>query len=87
MATVNTQKITALGPIKMEIVYLTDTTDEDTFTTVIQNPKFCLASETNTANANSTVQATVTTGTKTVTVSNQTAGAGVGKVAVLVFGF
>lgn len=84
MATVSNRALCALGPIKMEVVYLTSLTDADTFTTLIQRPIFALCSETNT-DANSTAQAAISD--KTVTVHNPTTGGGNGKVAVAVFGF
>ena len=84
MATVSNRALCALGPIKMEVAYLTDLTDADTFTTLMQRPIFALCSETNT-DANSTAQAAVSS--KTVTVHNPTTGGGSGKVAVAVFGF
>ena len=84
MATVSNRALCALGPIKMEVVYLTSLTDQDTFTTLMQRPIFALCSETNT-DANSTAQAAVSD--KTVTVHNPTTGGGSGKVAVAVFGF
>lgn len=87
MATVANRALCALGPIKMEVVYLTAVTAADTFTTLMQRPIFCLASETNTASANSTVQAVVTADSKTVTLYNPTTGGGNGKVCVAVFGF
>ena len=86
MATVSNRALCALGPIKMEVVYLTSLTDQDTFTTLMQRPIFALCSETNT-NAASTAQAAVTADTKTVTVHDPTTGGGNGKVAVAVFGF
>lgn len=85
-ATVATQKVTALGPIKMEVVHLTGVTTGDTFRCLIQNGLFCLASEQGAAAA-STVQASVVASTKTVTVTNQTAAGGAGDITVLVFGF
>lgn len=84
MATVSTQKITSLGPIKMEVVQLTSVTDQDTFVTLIQNPQFAVATEYGT-DANNTVQAAISS--RTVTIHNPTTGGGSGKVAVLVFGF
>lgn len=82
MATVSTQKITTLGPIKMEVVHLTTVSDADTFTTLIQNPKFAIAGEF-AANANSTVQTQLSG--RTVTIQNPTTASG--QVVVLVFGF
>ena len=84
MATVSNRALCALGPIKMEVVYLTAVTDADTFTTLMQRPVFALCSETNTNDA-STAQAAISG--KTVTVHNPTTGSGNGKVAVAVFGF
>ena len=84
MATVSNRFIAALGPVKMEIVDLTSLTDGDTFTTLIQNPKFALCGEYGT-DANGT--ATPSISTKTVTINNPTTGGGSGKVCVLVFGF
>lgn len=86
MATVSNRALCALGPIKMEVVYLTSVTDADTFTTLMQRPIFALCSETNT-DANSTAQAAITADSKTVTVHNPTTGGGTGKVCVAVFGF
>ena len=85
-ATVAQRFIAALGPVKMEVVHLTGTTDQDTFTTLIQNPKFAIAGEQG-ADANSTVQPAITADSKTVTIHNQTASAAAGDVTVLVFGF
>lgn len=84
--TVANRFIAALGPVKAEIVNCTGVTDQDTFTTLIQNPKFCIAGEQG-ADANSTVQAAITAGTKTVTLHNQTAAGGAGDITVIVFGF
>ena len=86
MATVSNRALCALGPIKMEVVYLTAVTSNDTFTTLIQRPIFVLASETGNAAA-STCQASVTAGTKTVTITNMTTSGANGKAAVAVFGF
>lgn len=84
MATVSHQYITALGPVKMEVVDLTSLTDADTFTTRIQNPLFAVCSEYGT-DANGTATASISG--RTVTINNPTTGGGTGKVAVLVFGF
>ena len=83
-ATVANRFIAALGPVKMEIMNLTGVTDQDTVTTLIQNPKFCLAGEQG-ADANSTVQPAVSG--KTVTLHNQAAAGGAGDITLLVFGF
>jgi hypothetical protein len=85
-ATVANRFIAALGPVKAEIVNLTGVTDQDTFTTLIQNPKFAIASEQG-ADANSTVQPAITANSKTVTLHNQTASAAAGNITVIVFGF
>lgn len=82
--TVSTQKITTLGPIKMEVVNLTTLTSGDTFTTLIQNPQFAVTSEYGTAAAGT---ATASISGRTVTVNNLTTGGGTGKACVLVFGF
>lgn len=84
MATVTNRALCALGPIKMEVVYLTSLTDQDTFTTLMSRPVFALTSEFNT-DANSTAQAAISG--KTVTVHNPTTGSGNGSVVVAVFGF
>jgi hypothetical protein len=86
-ATVATQKICALGPIKMEVLNLTGTTNADTFTTLIQNPQFAMASEQG-ANTASTVAIVLTgSGSKVGTIRQQTASGGAGNLTVLVFGF
>lgn len=40
MATVSDQFVLPLGPKKLEIMHLTDVTDADEVTTVIQNPEY-----------------------------------------------
>lgn len=82
MATVASQKICALGPIKVEVVQLTAASGADTFTTLIQNPQ---AAGGWTTGAADTSSLTCSISGKTVTLnsatlSNTTA-------LVLVFGF
>jgi hypothetical protein len=83
-ATTPTQQyITALGPIKMEIVHLPATTDSgDTFTTRIQNPLFAIAGGMTT----SADPIYCTISSRTVTVSNAGGTANL-EMTVLVFGF
>ena len=75
--------IAALGPVKMEIVHLPATTDSgDTFTTLIQNPKFAIAG----AMTTSADPIFPAISGKTVTVSNAGGTANL-EIVVLVFGF
>lgn len=84
MATVGVQKVTALGPIKMEVVHLTAITNGDTFSTLIQNPSFVAVSEDGTGATTATTTASVSG--KTVTIVNASMN-GTQKATVLVFGF
>lgn len=84
MATVSNQYITALGPIKMEIVNLTSITTADTFTTRIQNPSFVLIGEY--GSGATTAVTTAAVSGRTVTVTNASMN-GTQKAVALVFGF
>lgn len=84
MATVGTQKITTLGPIKMEVVHLTAITNGDTFVTLIQNPQFMVVSEDGTSATTAVTTASVSG--RTVTLVNASMN-GTQKATVLVFGF
>lgn len=77
------RKITALGPIKMEVVHTAKAGDDYTFTTLIQNPQFVMLAESTTSAAT----ASATFSGKTVTVKNVVAADGSADVTVLVFGF
>ena len=82
-ATVSDRYITALGPIKMEVVHLAATTDHgDTFSTLIQNPKFAIAGSMTTSA--DPIFASISG--KTVTVNNAGNTDNL-EIVVLVFGF
>jgi hypothetical protein len=83
MATVANRFVTALGPIKMEILNLTTVNNGDTVTTNIANPRFAL-SEDNTGALS--VNTSNSISGKTITITN-TSYAGAGVCNVLVFGF
>lgn len=84
MAAVQNRFIAALGPVKMEIVDLITITNGDTFTTLIQNPKFVAISEY--ATSATTAVTTASVSTKTVTIVNASMN-GTQKAVALVFGF
>jgi hypothetical protein len=84
MATVALQKITTLGPIKMEVVNLTAITNGDTFTTLIQNPLFVDIGEYGASATTATTTAAISG--RTVTVTNASMN-GTQKAVALVFGF
>ena len=84
MATVQNRFIAALGPVKMEVVDLITITNADTFTTLIQNPKFVAVSEYGTSATTAVTTASIST--KTVTLVNASMN-GTQKAVALVFGF
>ena len=86
MAAVQNRFIAALGPVKMEIVDLITITNGDTFTTLIQNPKFIAISEYATSATTAVTTASVVASTKTVTIVNASMN-GTQKAVALVFGF
>ena len=84
MATVNSQQLFPLGPFKMELVDLSSVNDEDTFVSLLSNPKFAVCiinSDLESAPSN----AAVTADSKTVTLNSVTFSSN--DVRVLVFGF
>jgi hypothetical protein len=84
MATVTNQIITVQGPIKLEIINLSDVTDGDTVSTRIQRPDFALA--VSTVDDNNTIGVIqVGISDKTLTLNNS--GLSSSTVVVLVFGF
>ena len=82
--TVANRFLSALGPIKMEILNLTGIATGDTVTTNMANPQFALGVD-NTTGA-LTINTRVTLSGKTLTITN-TSYAGAGVCNVLVFGF
>lgn len=84
MATINNRHVTALGPIKMEVLNLTDVDDAETVSTLIQNPKWAVG-VVNTDAAAQTVALNVGISGKVLTI-NQASLSGA-EVNVLVFGF
>lgn len=84
MATVDFQRKTSLGPILMEVVHLTAITNGDTYTTIMQNPKFVEIGEEGTS-ATTTVTTASVSG-RTVTIVNASMN-GTQKATLLVFGF
>lgn len=81
MATVANRFTGVLGPFKMEVLNLTSVTDQDTFTTNMQNPKFAMAvSNLDGGDGNS-----IAISGKTLTITNT--GLSGATVNVLVFGF
>jgi hypothetical protein len=84
LVTPTTQKITALGPIKMEVIQLPSSTDTaDTFTTFIQNPLFAVVSL-DAATHTAPISASFSGKTGTVTSSSAFTDKGL---SILVFGF
>lgn len=83
MATVSNRYVTALGPIKMEVMFLTDVTTADTVTTLIQNPSNAIFQSDGTGGATVAPKASVSGKTVTLTQTALSAGAG----TLIVFGF
>ena len=84
------RKITALGPIKMEVVSYNAGSDGDTFISLLSNPKFVMAFEDGQTQSalNVTLDAVASSATfKTVTMTAVTATNPTAKWTVLVFGF
>jgi hypothetical protein len=82
-STVANRFLTALGPVKMEILNLTTVTTADTVTTNMQNPRFALGVDNTGALS---VNTSITISGKTLTITNSSY-AGAGICNVLVFGF
>ena len=86
MATLANRYIAVLGPVKMEIQYLTAVSTGDTITTLIQNPKQLLWQSDNTGGATaSPVGGPGAVSGKTVTLTQTSLAAG--KAIALIFGF
>ncbi len=81
MATVDRRFITALGPVKLEIVDLSSTSDGETFDSLLQNPLFAVALNQGDAAGSNSISAAVSG--KTVTIHDPD----VTNVVALVFGF
>lgn len=79
------RKITALGPIKMEIIHTDLGSDADTITSTLANPMFVMAFE-SFAGA-PTLRATMVDSTKVITVDTCAGSNGSCDYTVLVFGF
>lgn len=84
MATVGSQIITVLGPIKLEVINLSAVDDADTVATRIANPSFAVAIST--VDDNNTIGVIqVGISGKTLTLNNSNLSSST--VVVLVFGF
>lgn len=79
MATIDKRYVVVLGPIKAEITDLSSVSDQDTYSSLLQNPLFGMAGEQ--GDQNST--ASVAVSGKTVTIHNNTGT----DVTAIVFGF
>lgn len=83
MATVDKRYVTALGPIKMEVMFLSAVTTADTVTTLIQNPSNAILATDGTGGA--TVAPTASVSGKTITLTQTSLSAGTA--TLVVFGF
>lgn len=83
MATVDKRYITALGPIKMEVMFLSAVTTADTVTSLLANPVNAVFQSDNTGGA--TVAPAASVSSKTITLTQTALAAGTG--TLIVFGF
>jgi hypothetical protein len=82
MATVDKRYITALGPIKMEVMFLSSLATGDTVTSNLASPSNCVIT---TDNAASTTPPAAAVSGKTITVTQTSLSGAVG--TLIVFGF
>lgn len=85
MATVDKRYITALGPIKMEVMFLSALTSADTVTSNLASPSNAMVATDGTGGATVAPTAAVVTATKVVTITQTSLSAGTG--TLIVFGF
>lgn len=85
MATVDNRYVTALGPIKMEVMILSALTSADTVTTLLQRPLGCVVTTDNTGGATAAPKAVITANSKTITITQTSLSAGSG--VLITFGF
>lgn len=83
MATVANRYITALGPIKMEVMFLTAVSTGDTVSSFLQNPENAMITTSNTGGA--TAAPTASVSGKTITITQTSLAAGTA--TLVVFGF
>lgn len=83
MATVDSRYIAALGPVKMEVMFLSAVSTADTVTTNIQRPVNAIFQSSNTGGATASPTASVSGKTITLTQASLSAGTA----TLIVFGF
>lgn len=83
MATINKRHVTVLGPVKMEVINLTDVDDAETVSTLIANPSFGFA--VNNDDGSDGNNTNVSISGKTITLNNSSLSSS--EVTLLVFGF
>ncbi len=87
MATVSNRATFVLGPLKCEVLNLTDVSDEDTVDTLIQNPEWAVGvNNTDTEDTSAALNVALTDNSKTLTINNANL-TGSSEVNILVFGY